>query len=193
MSASGVALGILELEHIARGILVSDAVVKKAPVTILLSAPVSGGKHLVFLRGGVAEIEESMAAGVEAAGDALTDSLLLPYAHEQLWPLLDGSQPKTGHGWAEDGEAESVAIVDVRTVCGAIVAADAAAKCAPIELRDMQLAVGISGKAFFSMTGRLYDIEAAADAARAIAGDRVLDLQIIAQPADEIRGQLIVK
>ena len=37
MFRGGVALGILELEHIARGILVSDAVVKKAPVTILRS------------------------------------------------------------------------------------------------------------------------------------------------------------
>jgi hypothetical protein len=56
----------------------------------------------------------------------------------------------------------------------------------------MQLAIGIAGKAFFTMTGRLFDVEAAADAAREVAGDRVLDLQLITQPADEIRGKLIV-
>jgi len=191
--SQAVALGLLELEHIARGILVSDAVVKKAPVTILWSRPVSGGKHLILLRGGVAEIEESMAAGREVAGDALADALLLPYAHEQVWSLLEAEQPVVAHGWGGDAEAESVAIVDTRTVCAAIAAADGAVKCAPVVLRDMQLAVGLAGKAFFTMTGRLYDIEAAADAARALAGDRLLDLQLIAQPADEIRGGLIVK
>ena len=61
MSTDGVALGILELEHIARGILVSDAVVKRAPVAIVRSTPVSGGKYLLFLRGGVAEMEDAAA------------------------------------------------------------------------------------------------------------------------------------
>ncbi|MBT8495540.1 MAG: BMC domain-containing protein [Deltaproteobacteria bacterium] len=190
MSADGVALGIIELEHIARGLLVSDAVLKKAPITILRSTPVSGGKYLVFLRGGVAEIEESMAAGRDVGGSAIVDSLLLPFAADQLWEHM----PTTtrGSNWAGDVESESVAIVETRSVCAAVHGADAAVKCAPVTLRDMQLAVGISGKAFFTMTGRLFDVEAAAEAAREVAGDRVLDLQLIAQPADEIRGRLII-
>ena len=186
---SGVALGILELEHIARGIFVSDAVVKKAIVRILKSAPVSGGKYLVFLRGGVAEMEEAMGAGREAAGDALSDSLLLPFAHEQLWPKL--CEVARDGAWSGDDDAESVMIVETNTVCSVIHAADAASKCAPVTLRDMQLAVGLSGKAFFTMTGRLYDIQAACDAAREVAGKHLVDLQTIAQPAEEIRGKLI--
>jgi len=190
MSADGVALGILELEHIARGLMVSDVVVKKAPIHILRSTPVSGGRFLVFLRGGVAEMEESMAAGRELAGDALFDSLLLPFASDALWPLMVATA--RGSGWAGDDASESVAIVETSSVCASIHAADAALKCAPVTVRDMQLAVGVSGKAFFTMTGRLFDVEAAAQAARDVVGTRLVDLQLIAQPADEIRGKLII-
>ena len=59
----GPALGILEIATIARGIVVADAALKRAPAVLLHSRAVSGGKHLVMLEGGVAEVFESMAAG----------------------------------------------------------------------------------------------------------------------------------
>jgi microcompartment protein CcmL/EutN len=183
------ALGILELGSIARGVIVADAAVKRAPALLLMSRPVSGGKHLIMMRGQVAEVEESMAAGRAAAGAALLDELELPYAHEQLWPLLD--QPVVGHGWQGDAAAESVAIVETTTVCAAVGAADTAVKTAPVIVRDMRLAAGIGGKAFFTFTGELADVEAAADAARAFAGARLVAVEIVPRPADEIRGRLI--
>lgn len=183
------ALGILELGSIARGVIVADAVVKRAPALLLMSRPVSGGKHLIMMRGQVAEVEESMEAGRLAAATALLDSLELPYAHEQLWPLLD--QPMAARGWQGDPAAESVAIVETTTVCAAVGAADTAVKTAPVVLRDMRLAAGIGGKAFFTFTGALADVEAAAEAARDHAGARVVAVEIVPQPADEIRGRLI--
>jgi microcompartment protein CcmL/EutN len=186
---SGPALGILELGSIARGVKVADAVVKRAPARLVMSRPVSGGKHLVVFEGGVAEVDESMGAGVEIADRELLDRLMLPYAEEQLWSCLNA--PVIGEDWADDDESEAVAIVETTTVCAAIHAADAACKAAPVTIRDVRLAVGITGKAFFTLTGSLADIEAAADAARAIADQRLLVLEVIASPHSEIRGQLI--
>lgn len=183
------ALGVLELGSIARGVIVADAVVKRAGSLLLMSRPVSGGKHLIMMRGQVAEIAESMEAGRMAAGAALLDSLELPYAHEQLWPLLD--QPRAARGWQSDPTAESVGIVETATVCAAVGAADVAVKTAPVTLRDMRLAMGIGGKAFFTFTGELADVEAAADAARAHAGAHLVAVEVVPRPADEIRGRLI--
>jgi microcompartment protein CcmL/EutN len=183
------ALGILELGSIARGVIVADATVKRAPSLLLMSRPVSGGKHLIMMRGQVAEIEESMEAGRRVAAAALLDSLELAYAHEQLWPLLD--QPMAARGWQGDPAAESVGIVETATVCAAVGAADAAVKTAPVTLRDMRLAAGIGGKAFFTFTGALSDVEAATEAARAHAGARLIAVELVPQPADEIRGRLI--
>jgi microcompartment protein CcmL/EutN len=183
------ALGVLELSLIARGMIVTDAALKKSPVSIVASRPVSGGFYLVILRGDVAEIEEAMDAARERAGDGLRDWLLLPYADPQLWPLMP--EPVRASGWEQEPDAEAVAVVETQTMCATLGAADAAAKTAEVVLRDMQLAANIGGKAFFSMTGILHDVEAAADAARAHAGARLLSLEIIASPVDELRGRLI--
>lgn len=185
------ALGVLELSSIARGMVVADAAMKRAPSLLLVSRPVSSGKHLLMMRGRVAEIDESMRAARELACEgvsALIDSLELAYADEQLWRFLDA--PVVARAWEPD--TESVAIVETATVCAALEAADAARKTAPVVLRDMRLAIGIAGKAFFTFTGTLADVEAAAEAAAERAGGRLLELRCIARPADELRGQLIV-
>lgn len=184
----GPALGALELEHIARGIAVADAICKRAELELLVSRPISGGKHLIILKGSVAEVEEGMAAGRARAAEALVDSLELPMAHDSLWRVIP--DPVVAGDW-ERGSELSVAIVETSTICALLAAADRACKTAPVELRDVRLGVGISGKAFFTMTGELHDIEAAAAEAEQVAGDRLLASEIIPAPAQELVGRLI--
>ena len=184
----GPALGILELELIARGVVVADAMLKRAEVELLASRPVSSGKHLVIVAGGVEEVAEAMDAGGQAADTALIDRLYLPLLHLPLWDLL--GEPVHPRAW-DGGPVGAAAIIETRTVCAAIGAADAAGKAAEIALRDMRLAVGIAGKAFFTLTGELPDVQAAADAARAHAAERLLLLEVIPSPAPELLGQLI--
>ncbi len=182
------ALGVLELEHIARGVRVADAICKRTEIEILASRPISGGKHLIYLRGDVAEMEEAMDVGLEVAGDSLVDSLFLPMADPQLWPGVPDSVH--AQGWTSD-VIVSAGIVETKTICALLAAMDAACKVAEVTIRDVRLGMGIMGKAFFTMTGELYDIEAAADAARDAAENRVLALEVIPAPANEIVGQLI--
>ncbi len=182
------ALGVLELAHIARGVRVADAICKRTEIEILASRPISGGKHLIYLRGGVAEMEEAMDAGLEVAGDSLVDSLFLPMADDQLWPCIPDSI--NAAGWTSD-VILSAGVVETKTICALLAAMDAACKIAEITVRDVRLGVGIMGKAFFSMTGELYDVEAAADASRDAVGERLIALEVIPAPANEIVGLLI--
>lgn len=188
----GPALGVLEVGTIARGIVVADAALKRAPAVLLSSRAVSGGKHLVMLEGGVAEVEEAMLAGKLAAGTTLIDSIELAMADDQVWPMLGA--PVIAPDWTLDAEAEAVAIIETRTVCAAIAAADAACKVADVIVRDVRFAVDLAGKAFFTLTGSLDSIEAAAIAATAAtqlgAADRLVELQVIAQPSPDLRGRL---
>lgn len=161
---------------------------KRTEIEMLSSRPVSGGKHLIYLRGPVGEMEEAMAAGREVAADSLVDSLMLPYAHEMVWPVVPDAQD--GRGWNSD-VIVSAAIVETATICSLIGAMDAACKEATVEVRDVRLGMGIMGKAFFTMTGDLPAIEAAAEAARTSADGRLLSLEVIPAPATEILGQLI--
>ncbi|HEY4056511.1 MAG TPA: BMC domain-containing protein [Kofleriaceae bacterium] len=187
----GPALGVLEIGTIARGVVAADAALKRSPALLVHSRAISGGKHLVILEGGVAEIEEAMLAGRLAADQLLLDSVELPQADDQVWPMLGA--PIAPPDWSSDPDAEAVAIIETATVCGAIAAADAACKVAHVKVQDVRFAIDLAGKAYFTLTGSLDSIEAAADAARAAIeskAGRFVGLEVIAQPSPDLRGKL---
>ena len=178
------ALAVVEPSSIARGVITADTMAKKAPVTILQTRPISPGKHLVVIAGGVAEVEEALAAGVAVAGGTLVDRLILPQAHESLVPLIGGTL-------ATPATLDSVAIFETFTVCSTVLAADAAAKAARVALIDMRLGVGLGGKAFFTMSGRLEEVEAAAQAGRsAIEAGLLVGIETIPAPHEDLRRKL---
>ena len=184
----GPALGVLEIGTIARGVVVADAALKRAPAVLLSSRAVSGGKHLVMLEGGVAEVEEAMTAGKLAAGTVLLDSVELPAADDQVWPMLGA--PVAPPDWTDDPDAEAVVIIETSTVCAAIAAADAACKISHVTVRDVRLAIDLAGKAYFTLTGSLDAIESASQAARDAADAKLVGAEIIAQPSPDLRGRL---
>ena len=179
---------MLEVGTIARGVVVSDAGLKRAPAVLLHARAVSGGKLLVMYEGGVAEVNEAMAAGRAAAGTQLLDSVELPLADAQIWPMLGASVAPLD--WSLEPGAEAVAIIETSTVCAAIAAADAACKMADVVVRDVRFAVDLAGKAYFTLTGTLSAIEAAALAATDAAGARAVGIETIAQPVPELLGRL---
>ena len=79
-------------------------------------------------------------------------------------------------------------------MASAILGADAACKRAPVQLIELRLARGLGGKAFFTLTGALADVEAAIEAAQ----DRVqqasgllLRTEVIARPHGELVRWLV--
>jgi microcompartment protein CcmL/EutN len=177
----GPALGFLELRSIARGIVVCDALVKKAAVRLLVSEPVSPGKYLVLFDGGEAEVEEAFLAGLEAAKDALVDKLLLTNPHGQLWLALAAR--------LERPALDSIAVVEAHSVAGTLAAADAAVKGGEVQLFQFQLAKGIGGKGWFAFSGVLDQVEAATQAATMALADGLLaGVEIVARPHEDLDG-----
>lgn len=154
----GPALAVIELASIARGHRVADAMLKRAPVRLMRAEAVSPGKFLVLVEGDVAAVDESFRVGIDVAGDRAVDTLFLPQPHGTLWPAL------AGEANAAEG-VESLGVVETTTVAATVRAADAAAKAARVRVTEMQLARGIGGKAFFTVTGPLGEVEAAVEAA----------------------------
>ena len=129
-----------------------------------------------------------MGAGKLIAADLLLDRVELSAADPQVWTILGA--PVAPPDWSADAGAEAVAIIETKTVCAAIAAADAACKVAEVVVRDARFAVDLAGKAYFTLTGTLDAIQAAAVAATNAAGDRIVGLEVIAQPAPDLRGRL---
>jgi microcompartment protein CcmL/EutN len=181
----GPALALIELGSIARGYPVADAMVKKAPVALLDCRPVSPGKFLVLVAGDVASVDEAFRRGLEIAGDRVVDKLFLPQAHEMIAPAIRGQATATGG-------VDSLAVVETTTVAAAILAADAAVKGAAVRIIEMQLARGIGGKAFFTLSGDLAEIEAGVEAAtNAIDRALVVTTEIIPAPHPDLVTKLM--
>jgi len=177
------ALALIELSSIARGHVVADAMLKRAPVTLVRADFVSPGKFLVLVGGDVASVDESFRLGIEVGADRIIDRLFLPHAHPSLWPALGslGKRPLI----------DSLGVVETTTVAATLLGADAAAKAAAVDLFEVQLARGIGGKAFFTVTGPLAEVEAAVEAAVGVLDAALLvATEIIAAPHGDLASKL---
>lgn len=175
----GPAIGLVETTSIARGLVVADAMVKRALVTLALARPVTPGKHVVVVTGEVAEVEEAMAAGTAAAQGTLVDRLYLPQAHPAVLRSLGGGRRAAG--------LSSLGIVETFTVAAALLGADAACKAAEVELAELRLADGLGGKGYFIVTQTLDLVEAAMGAVqRLLEPGLLLTTEIIAAPHEDL-------
>lgn len=178
------ALGFVELSSISRGFFLTDTVLKKAPVRVIASQPVSSGKHVLLYMGDTASVAESHSAALDLADGTLVREVMIPAVHPGLAPFLDSlwsSEPTRG------AAGEAVGIVESLSLAGAVLAADRALKEAHVSLCRMRLGQGIGGKAYFVLTGRQDEVEAGL----AAAGDCLKRLEsygrvdLIARPQDE--------
>ena len=179
--ATGPALGLLELQSIARGVTVADALVKRAAVQLHLNRPVSPGKHLVLCSGEVAEVEEAMLAGRAQAGSSLCDELLLTLVHDEVLAVL---RRKVKLPLSEE---LSLGIVETLSAASTLRGADAACKAAEVRLHELRLCDGLGGKGFTILVGEQDMVEAALATVESILlPGLLLSVELIARPHPEL-------
>lgn len=176
-------VGFLELGTIAKGIQVTDALLKKASVKMLFAYPVSSGKYLTCFYGTVDDVKSSVAIGKETAGAALLDSFLLPAIHPGIVPAI---QEKSR---LSPTMLQGLGILETVTCAACVVAADIALKTSKVRLLKIQLAKGIGGKAYFILEGEVGALQAAMSAGLRLLqkqGAGVIDHVIIPQATQEL-------
>jgi microcompartment protein CcmL/EutN len=180
----GPALGVVEIGSVARGIVVADAMVKKAPVELVFAHAVSSGKFVVLVTGAVADVEEAMAAAIETAAAALVDRLTLPQVADGVIAALARHAPSVKG-------VDAVGIFETFSVASAIVAADAACKAAAVDVVELRLADGLGGKAYFVVAGEQADVEAALFASEHVTATGMkLGREIIPRPHEDLLRHL---
>lgn len=178
------AVSAMELASIARGVVVLDQMHKRAETTVVAAQTLSPGRYLILLSGSVAEIEEAMDAGIETAGEDLVDHVLIRDPHAGLRDAL-ASRLRVQLG-------ESLLIIETTTVSATLLAADRTLKEADVELLELRLGAGLSGKGVFTLTGALHMIEAAQDVVtHALSEARVVRTELIAQPHPDLPQHLL--
>ena len=178
------AIGVLEIESIAAGVEVADAMAKMAPVEFVDAFMVTPGKYVVVVHGDPSSVESSVERGREVAGGTLVDSLVIPFLHPQVLPALRRTVavPELG----------ALGLVETSSVTSGVRAADDAAKAAGVQLVHLHLGRGIGGKSILLLCGELPEVQAAVESAatRAGAAGRLLATRVIPQPHADLVTRL---
>ncbi len=147
------AVALIEFSSIAVGVLASDAMIKKAPLTMIKSGTVHPGKFLTMIGGEVAPVEESYREGLRIGRSAVIDHVFLPDIASQVIAAVMGEKTES--------EAESLGVIETSTVASNIKAADAAVKGAQVTILEIRLADDLGGNSFTYFNGNLENIQAA--------------------------------
>ena len=179
------AIGLVETNSIALGVKAMDSMLKTAAVDLLYAEPTSPGKYLAAVGGDVAAVMAAVDAGMTAAGDALVDFLIIPNLHAQVMPAIKGE--------ANPAQIQAVGIVETYTVAAAIRAGDAAVKTAAVELLELRMARGLGGKGFVTFTGDVGSVQAAVEAAGAVAAESgaLQATVVIPAPHGDLKTKLV--
>lgn len=174
------ALGMVEFLTVSAGMTGADTMVKTADVDIVEAATVCPGKYIVLIDGELSAVKASVEAAKTKNPEKVIDSFVLGAPHESLYPAIYGATPPEG--------VEALGVMESFSAASCIVAADAAAKTAWVELIELRLARGMCGKSYLLLTGSVSAVGAAIERAKQEAEDRgmLLDSSVIPRPDQKI-------
>lgn len=178
-------IGMIELNSIARGIEVADEMLKSAEVNLLLAKTVCPGKYVVLVTGNVGAVQAAITHGELIGAEYVVNKLLLPNVHPQVIPAINAA--------SNVERLRDLGVLEFFSIASAIIAADAAAKSADVELIEVRLGVGIGGKAFITLTGDVSAVKNAVTvgANTAIESGMLVNKAVISAPNKELLQHLL--
>lgn len=176
------AVGMIELNSIARGIEVCDYMIKAAQVDVLRASTVCPGKYIVVIGGETGAVEASMKDGLARSGPHAVDTLLIPSIDDQVIPAIYMTNPV--------GVLGAVGVLEFYSIASAITAADIAVKAANITLIEVRMGCAIGGKGMVTLTGDVGAVRAAVEAVEK-ATELMVGSTVIPRPASKLLESLL--
>ncbi len=169
-------IGLIELNSIAAGIQVVDAMLKAAQVELVVARSICSGKYMVIVTGDVAAVSASVDSGIGLVEGAVIDSAVIPRIHPEILPAVSGV--------SQVMEIKSLGIIESFSVGSLLEAADVSAKAANVQIVEIRLAMALGGKAFISLTGDVSAVRAAVEAGADVVAKKGLLVHkvVIAKP-----------
>lgn len=168
------AIALIEFSSIAAGILAGDAMVKRAPITVLKSGTVHEGKYLVLLGGSVASVEEAFHEGLAVGEEQVLDRVILPDVHIQVHDAILGSRNPCSE--------EAIGVIETGSVAAVIRSADAGIKGANVNIVEIRIADDLGGKGIVIFNGKVAEVEAAVEISKGAVTDEKFWLREIIIP-----------
>ncbi len=178
------AIGLLEFKSIARGIKVTDEMLKSADVEIIQASSICPGKYVSIIVGDVSAVNTAVGVGEQLGGVFLIGSNIISNVHELVFPALLGV--------SNVENIKAIGVVETISALSSIIAVDAAVKSADVQIIDLRIARGLGGKSFFIVTGEVSAVTQSIETAvekLAEYGD-IIDTVVIPSPIKELLDYL---
>ncbi len=175
------AIGVIELNSIAKGLMAVDLCLKTAALNVLMAQTVCPGKYLIVADGSISSIKSAVEAVKEEFAEYIIDVAVLGNIHIDVFKAIGNQMPIPENG-------NALGVLELFTVPAGILAADHCAKTAVVRLADIQLARGMAGKSVIFLTGDIGAVQAAVDSVVAQYGAEGLlgSSAVLASPHEEL-------
>ncbi|GAA0179861.1 BMC domain-containing protein [Clostridium sediminicola] len=179
-----VALGMLELSSIGKGIETADIMIKASSIEIMFAKHVCIGKFLILISGDIGSVNESMAIGIENGNSKVVDSFIIPNIHEDI---LFGLRKRYHYG-----NVSALGTMELSSVSSGIMCLDTVLKSGFVKLIKLVIANSIGGKCYFLITGDISSVSEALNAGEAgINSAKILSKIVIPSPEKELIEQIL--
>ncbi len=174
------AIGMLEYMTVSTGMEATDCMLKTAEVELIDAQTVCPGKYIALITGELSAVKAAIDASKGKYEEKLIDTFVLGNPHDGIFPAI--------YGTAKVEDPSALGVLETYSAASIIVAADAAAKTANVDLIELRIARGMCGKSYMTLTGEVAAVTAAIENAKNSVGDKgmFLDSSIIARPSEKL-------
>jgi len=150
-------LAVVEFKSIARGIYVTDAMIKAANVNLVLATSLCPGKYLTVVEGETSAVENSLKIADETGGMQVFSSEVVNAVSFKVIDAISGKLSEKNTG--------SLAIIESMQIASIISSADEVVDTVQVEFADFRLARGCGVNSFYIFTGELSSVREGAKVA----------------------------
>lgn len=144
---------VLEFKSIAKGIEISNEIIKKVNIEILYFRSTCPGKFILIASGDEGDITETIKLGEELGQDVLMEQFQINNIHKDILSGL-----KRGNS-VQENKYTSIGILEVSKISSGLAALDKTLKSSNVELISLKVGFGIGGKLVYIISGEVSDIE----------------------------------
>ncbi|MBY2477992.1 BMC domain-containing protein [Clostridioides difficile] len=145
-------IGAIEFKSIAKGIEVSNEMVKKSSVDVLYLKSICPGKFLIIVGGETSYVNECINYGMELGERYIVDNFVINSISQEI---LNGFKNK----YQALDNIVSIGVVESSKVCAGIKMLDKTLKSGDLVLIKLQLSFAIGGKLVYIVSGDLSSLE----------------------------------
>lgn len=158
-------IGAIEFKSIAKGIEVSNEIIKKSLVEVLYFKSICPGKFLIIVSGETSYVNECIDYGIEIGDKYIIDSFVINAVSTEIIDGLKNRYKKLEH-------INSVGVVETNKVCAGIKMLDKTLKSGDVSLVKLQLSFAIAGKLVYIVSGDLSSLEYSLEESKSVVKEK---------------------